>query len=71
MFRRPLSADQPAQIFALDMSKPTGLLLAGEFDLAPRDVVYVKATLFSQYNLIINQFLPTITTIYQVDRLTR
>lgn len=71
VFRKPAAPDQAAQIFALDMASPTGLLLAGEFVLAPRDVVYVKATKFAQYNLIINQLLPTITTIYQVDRLTQ
>lgn len=71
VFRKPAAPDQSAQIFALDLANPSGLLLAGEFVLAPRDVVYVKATKFAQYNLIINQLLPTITTIYQVDRLTQ
>jgi polysaccharide export outer membrane protein len=71
VFRRPLTTEQTAQIFALDMSKPTGMLLASEFSLAPRDVVYVKATQFAQYNLIINQILPTLTTWYQLDRLTQ
>lgn len=71
VFRKPAAADQAAQIFALNLANPAGLLLAGEFVLAPRDVVYVKATKFAQYNLIINQLLPTITTIYQVDRLTQ
>lgn len=71
VFRRPAQPGQVAQIFALDISSPTGLLLAGEFDLASRDVVYVKATKFAQYNLIINQLLPTITAVYQIDALTK
>ena len=71
VFRKPAAPDQPAQVFALDMANPAGLLLAGEFVLSPRDVVYVKATQFAQYNLVINQLLPTITAIYQVDRLTQ
>lgn len=70
VFRRPTQPGQVAQIFALDLSSPTGLLLAGEFDLTSRDVVYVKATKFAQYNLIINQLLPTITAVYQIDALT-
>lgn len=71
VFRRPMAAGQPAQIFAVDLGRPAGLLLAGEFTLAPRDVVYVKATKFSQYNLVINQLLPTITAVYQIDALTQ
>ena len=57
-------------VFRLDLSEPEGLLLAGEFELQPRDVVYVKATAFAQYNTIIHQLLPTISAIFQVDRLT-
>lgn len=71
VFRRPTKLDEPAKIFALDMSRAQGLLLAGEFTLQPRDVVYVKATAFSQYNLVIGQLLPTITAIYQIDALTQ
>lgn len=69
VFRRARAADQPASIYAIDLSVAEGLLLAGEFDLEPRDVVYVKATAFSQYNLVINQLLPTISAIFQVDAL--
>jgi polysaccharide export outer membrane protein len=71
IFRRPSSPDELATIYALDMSHPQGLLLAGEFVLQPRDVVYVKATAFAQYNSVINQLLPTITAVFQIDRLTQ
>jgi polysaccharide export outer membrane protein len=71
VFRRPASPETGAQIFALDMSEPEGILLAGEFTLQPRDVVYVKATAFVQYNAVISQLLPTITAVYQIDALTR
>lgn len=69
IFRRPDQANQPARIYTLDLARPEGMLLAGEFTLRPRDVVYVKATAFAQYNLVINQLLPTISSIYQVDSL--
>ncbi len=71
IFRRSLDPAAPATIYALDMSSPKGVLLAGEFDLKPRDVVYVKATAFAQYNSVINQLLPTISAVFQIDRLTR
>lgn len=71
IFRRPQSPDELSTVYALDLSRPEGLLLAGEFSLRPRDVVYVKATAFAQYNLVINQLLPTITAVYQIDALTQ
>ena len=71
VFRRPTRANESASIYALDLSRPEGLLLAGEFTLEARDVVYVKATAFTQYNLVIGQLLPTITAVYQVDALTQ
>jgi polysaccharide biosynthesis/export protein len=69
VFRRGEGAQQVPTVFRVDLSQPQGLLLAGEFELQPRDVVYVKATTFSQYNLVINQLLPTISAIFQLDRL--
>lgn len=71
IFRRPQTPDELSTVYALDLSRPEGLLLAGEFNLRPRDVVYVKASAFAQYNLVINQLLPTITAVYQIDALTR
>lgn len=71
IFRRPQSPDELSTVYALDISRPEGLLLAGEFNLRPRDVVYVKATAFAQYNLVISQLLPTITAVYQIDALTQ
>jgi polysaccharide export outer membrane protein len=54
-----------SKVFVLDLSRPEGMLLASQFQLQPRDVVYVKATAFSQYNSVISQLLPTITGVYQ------
>jgi polysaccharide biosynthesis/export protein len=71
IFRRPQSPEELSTVYVLDLSRPEGLLLAGEFSLRPRDVVYVKATAFAQYNLVISQLLPTITAVYQIDALTK
>jgi len=67
VFRRPVQDGQPPRIFRLDLSSPQGLLLAGEFSLNARDVVYVKTTNFTKYNDIVSQMLPTISAIYQLD----
>lgn len=69
VFRRPASGEQLPTVYRLSLSDPLGLLLAGEFELRPRDVVYVKATDFAKYNSIIGQLLPTISAVFQLDRL--
>ena len=70
VFRRPDRASGIASLYRLDMSSAVGVLVAGEFELQRRDVVYVGASAFSKYNSIINQLLPTISAVFQVDRLT-
>ncbi|HSW11317.1 MAG TPA: polysaccharide biosynthesis/export family protein [Solimonas sp.] len=65
------AADVVASIYALDMSTPEGMLLASEFPLEARDIVYVKATAFAQYNSIIEQILPSVQTAYMLHRITR
>lgn len=69
IFRHGEPGTKEPVVFALDMSTPVGLLLAGEFPLQARDVIYVKATDFAKYNAVISQLLPTITAVYQLDRL--
>jgi polysaccharide export outer membrane protein len=58
-------------VYALDLSRPDGMLLAGEFALRPRDVVYVQATAFAQYNSVIATLLPTVSTIFELHQLTK
>ena len=70
VFRRPDPDSGLATVYRLDMSSAVGMLLAGEFELQPRDVVYVSTSAFAQYNSIISQLLPTISAIFQIDRLT-
>lgn len=70
VFRRGTVAGDYPTVFALNMSNPLGIFLAGEFVVQPRDVVYVKATAFAQYNLLISEMLPTVSAIFQIDRLT-
>ncbi|MDD3764816.1 MAG: polysaccharide biosynthesis/export family protein [Nevskiales bacterium] len=69
VFRRPFAEGLPPTIYSLELDNPLGLLLAGEFVLQPRDVVYVKATDFAKYNSVIGQLLPTISAVFQIDRL--
>ncbi len=71
VFRMAATPGTPADVYTLDLSKATSVFLAGHFELEPRDVVYVAATAFARYNDVINQILPTVSTIFQVRALTR
>ncbi len=70
VFRLPAGAARgaEAQVYTIDMSTPQGVLLASQFPLRPRDVVYVAATEFAQYNTVINELLPTITSIFELHQ---
>ena len=70
VFRQPTNAKSgtAADVYEINMSTPQGVLLAGQFPLRPRDVVYVQATEFAQYNAVINQLLPTITAVFELKQ---
>ncbi|MBY8965064.1 polysaccharide biosynthesis/export family protein [Algiphilus sp. NNCM1] len=57
-----------ATVYALDTGRMDGFLLADQFQLEPRDVIYVSATGFAKYNRIIRQILPTVSTFFQLER---
>ncbi|MEQ8597619.1 polysaccharide biosynthesis/export family protein [Algiphilus sp.] len=60
---------EEALVFGLDLSRADGILLAERFELQPRDIVYVSSTDFARYNRVVNQILPTVSTLFQLDRL--
>ncbi len=49
-------------VFNLDASSPVALALAENFELNPRDVVFVDASGLSRYNRIVSLILPTAAT---------
>ncbi len=64
----PDKAEVSTQVFVLDLSTPKGLVIASKFELAPLDVVYVKATGLAQYNAVVAQILPTVQSVYFTTR---
>ena len=56
-------------VYAMDMSNVSSFVLSHQFVLMPDDVVYVDRTGLATYNSVISQILPTISALFQLDRL--
>ena len=57
-------------IYHLDASSPDAMLLATEFQLRPRDVVFVSTYRLAQWNRVIGQILPTVQGLWTTYDLT-
>ena len=53
------------QIYQLDAASPDALLLATQFQLRPRDVVFVSTYKLAQWNRVMAQILPTVSGLWQ------
>lgn len=62
------SFDRPS-IFKLNAGSPDALLLATQFQLQPRDVVFVSAHDLTRWNRIISQIEPTVRLLWETVQL--
>ena len=55
------------RIFKADISSPTGYLLAGKFNLQPRDIVFIGTAGVTSWSRFISQLLPFTNFINQAE----
>lgn len=53
------------EIYSINLRSPDSLLLAGQFYLKPKDIVYVSKSKLVQFNEVMNLVSPSLTTINQ------
>ena len=57
-------SDKIADVYQLHARNATALVLADQFTLQARDIVYVTAAPIARWNRLIAQILPSIQTLY-------
>src|SRR5690554_1721892 len=62
--KAPQESDKLAEVFQLHARNATALVLADQFVLQPRDIVYVTAAPVARWNRLIAQVLPSMQTLY-------
>ena len=65
----PAGDDAVAEVYQLNVRNATALVLAEQFRLWPRDIVYVTAAPVTRWNRVINQLLPSVSGLYSLGRL--
>lgn len=55
---RPKDVEGKPRIFKSDISSPTGYLVAGEFDLQAKDIVFIATAGVTSWSRFINQVIP-------------
>ncbi|MCW8194212.1 polysaccharide export protein Wza [Proteobacteria bacterium 005FR1] len=64
----PPESEELAYVFQLDARNATALVLADQFSLQPRDIVFVTAAPLARWNRIIAQIMPTAQALYFLGR---
>lgn len=62
--KAPANSGKVAEVYQLDADNAAALVLADQFTLQPRDIVYVTAAPIARWNRLIAQLLPTAQAIY-------
>lgn len=67
----PAGAEHIVDVYQLDVRQATSYILADQFELQSRDIVFVTAAPIARWNRVISLLMPTVTGLYQVTRTDR
>ena len=68
VFRKSDNSEKLADVYQLDANNAVSYILADQFKLEARDVVYVTAAPVTRWNRVVSQILPTLSGLYSVSR---
>ena len=68
---RPSDADNQPRIFRIDMTSPSGYLLAAKFEVHSRDIVYIGTRNVANWSRIFKQLIPFTTVINSAEDIGR
>ena len=63
--------DKLVNVYQLNAEAGSMLILSTQFQLKPMDIVYVTSAPLARWNRVVSQIIPTVTSIYQLDRVTK
>ncbi|QIE24126.1 Polysaccharide biosynthesis/export protein [Caballeronia sp. SBC1] len=67
----PAARPLDLSVYKLDMTQVDALMLMTQFDLHPRDVIYVQVASAARFNRVLEQIAPTIQTLFYTIQTTR
>lgn len=68
VLRASQAEDKLVDVYQLDASTGSMLVLSTQFELQPLDIVYVTSAPIARWNRVVAQFIPTIRGLYEIDR---
>jgi polysaccharide export outer membrane protein len=64
-------ADRHVDVYQLNAKVGSMLILTTQFQLQPMDIVYVTSAPFARWNKVISQLVPSVSSLYQLDRMSK
>jgi polysaccharide export outer membrane protein len=68
VLRASQAEDKLVDVYQLDASTGSMLVLSTQFELQPLDIVYVTSAPIARWSRVVSQFIPTIRGLYEIDR---
>lgn len=70
VLRASENTNKLVDVYQLNAEVGNMLILSTQFQLKPMDIVYVTSAPVARWNKVVSQLIPTVTSLYQLDRIT-